>query len=112
MDEEVKLKPPSEKGSEQVPDSANEEIEFAPIIDYFGMDRPDLQTKNDLRELYGLITEGERLSKGEMLMRLRDVELKLGNPPTGENRLRRIIRYLSIDKELTDLLKEQRSFIR
>jgi len=51
MDEEVKLKPPSEKGSEQVPDSANEEIEFAPIIDYFGMDRPDLQTKNDLREL-------------------------------------------------------------
>lgn len=110
-DKPVKLKSPQEKGPELGPETGLEEIDFAPLIDYFGMDRPSLEEKNDLRELYRLI-DGGKLEKGELMSKLRHLEIRLGAPPTGENRLRRIINFLALDKQIEELIKEQQSYLR
>lgn len=111
-DETVELKAPKDKGPEAGPVGALEEIDFAPLVDYFDMDRPNFHESNDLRDLYRLISGGESLSKGELLMRVRDLDMKLGSPATGEKRIKRMIRYLEIDQQLEELLKEQKAYIR
>jgi hypothetical protein len=112
MDESVELKSPDKKGPELGPEAGLEEIDFAPLIDYFGMDRPDGQTKNDLRELFTHLSKSGELSKGELMGKLRAVERRLGAPPTSENRIRRIVNYLALDDQIGDLIKEQASYVR
>lgn len=91
--------------------STLEEIDFAPLLDYFGMDRPLLDEKNDLRYISTWIGK-QGQEKGDQMLALKKLEIKLGFPPTGENRLKRIINYLKIDEQLGDLLKEQEAIRR
>lgn len=107
--EEVKLKESVEKGPETVSEGSNEEVDFAPMIDYFGMERPSLEEKNDLRELIGLLGTTNKVT---LLTKLRQLEIKIGMPPTSENRLKRIIRVLDIDRQVGDLLKEQEAYVK
>jgi len=110
-DKPVELKPSEEKGPELGPETGLEEIDFAPLLDYFDIDRPSLHEKNDLRELHQLLDAGN-LTKGELMSKLRHLEIRLGAPPTGENRLRRIINFLALDKQIEELIKEQQGYIR
>ena len=108
-DEPIKLKSPEEKGAETVSSGALEEINFSPLIDYFGMERPSLEETNMLRDLYQMLGTND---KTEMLTKLKEVEQRIGFPPTGERRIPRVIRYIQLDQEINNLLKEQRTIIR
>jgi len=107
--EPVELKSPKEKGPETVTSGALEEINFSPLIDYFGMERPTLEETNLLRDLYQLVGSDD---KTEMLTKIKEVEQRIGFPPTGEKRIPRIVNYLKLDKEINDLLSQQRVIIR
>lgn len=89
--------------------STLEEIDFAPLIDYFGMERPSLEEKNDLRTLHSLLPGKDAIEK---LHALRKYEIKVGYPPTSENRMRRIIRMMEIEKDLDNKFTEFESYMR
>jgi len=91
--------------------STLEEIDFAPLLDFFGMDRPLLDEKNDLRYIYDW-SRKQGTEKGDQLLALKKLEMRMGSPPTGENRLKRIINYLKIDEQLDSLFKEQEAIRR
>jgi len=112
MDEDTQKSNNEEAPTPSVGNPATlEEIDFAPLLDYFGMDRPLLDEKNDLRYIYNWVRkQGEE--KGDQMLALKKLEIKLGFPPTGENRLKRIVNYLKIDEQLEDLLKEQEAYVR
>lgn len=109
--EEVILKDTTEKGPEVGPEAGLEDIDFAPLIDYFGMDRPSLDEKNELRGiLEWLSAEGAR-DKADQLTKLKQLELRLGSPPTGERRLGRLLNYMKLDMQIGRLLKEQSAYV-
>lgn len=90
--------------------TALEEIEFAPLVDYFTMERPTLDEKNDLRYLYQWARKQGAIEKGDILRNIKRLEIKLGHPPTSENRIKRIINYLKIDDQIDSLLLEQSAY--
>ena len=87
--------------------TALEEGEFAPLVDYFTMERPNLDEQKDLRFIYQWARKQGAEERGEILAKIKKLEIKLGAPPTGENRMKRLINYLKIDAQLDSLLLEQ-----
>lgn len=109
--EEVILKESQEKGAELGPESGLEEIDFAPLIDYFGMDRPSLDEKGELRGILEWLNAQGARDKADQLTKLKQLELRLGSPPTSERRLARLVNYMKLDMQIDRLLKEQSAYV-
>lgn len=110
--DEVILKESVDKGAESGPPSALEEIDFAPLVDYFGMDRPSLEEQNELRGILEWLTSQGARDKADQLTKLKQLEIRLGSPPTGERRLGRLLGYMKLDMQIDRLLKEQGAYVR
>jgi hypothetical protein len=112
--DEVTLKPPAEKGPEVGPETGLEEIDFAPLADYFDLEGPvrSQSEQNSLRSIYQWLTSQGVKEKGDMLAKLRSLELQLGTPDLGEKRLNRLVRVIEIDRQVEDLMKERSAYVR
>lgn len=111
MEEEVQLKDSQDKGPELGPETGLEEIDFGPILDFFDMDRPLLQEKNDIRELHNwAVGEGAK-TRSEILQKIKELDIQLGAPPTGESKIRRMLNHISISRQIKELEKEREAYV-
>lgn len=112
MDEEVTLKESIQKGPEVGGSRDLDAIEIAPLRDYFGVERPLPSEEQDLKYLSDWAGKQGAKTKGEVFQKLKALEIKLGAPPTSENRIKHMVSYLKIDAQIEDLLLEQSGYMR
>jgi hypothetical protein len=112
--DEVTLKNPEDKGPEVGPDAGLEEIDFKPLADYFDLEGPvrSQDELNNLRSIYQWLTGQGVNEKGDMMAKLRSLELQLGTPDLGERRINRLVRVIEIDRQVEDLMKERTAYVR
>jgi hypothetical protein len=87
------------------------EVDRFPLKKYFGIDETfdsgwgeDLDTINKWGERRGFKTHED------MLLELKKIEIKLGTPSLGENRVTRLKNYLTLDEKLGSVLKEMEAY--
>lgn len=86
--------------------AVSNEADRVPLKQYFGItDAYDSGYGNDL-DYINQWAKNKGLKKEDMLLEIKKVEQKLGQPMVGENRYHRVKHYLSLDAKLTDTLKE------
>lgn len=114
MEEEAvtKVIDSSEKGPELEGPGALDEIDFAPLRDFFEMERPDSQESERLGFITKWMKQHGYENKSDLIAKLGTLEREMGAPNLGESRLGRIYNWLKIDSEIESLMKEREAYRR
>ncbi len=75
---------------------------------FFGvpMDKATIKDKKELSDMYSWGKENNK-SLGDMMQSLRDLELKLGQPPIGMRRQSKLWNHMKLQRNINDLVKRQ-----
>lgn len=85
------------------------DIDRVPLKQYFGItDSYDTGYGEDLDFINGWARD-KGYDRETMMIEIKKIEQRLGSPMPGENRYHRVKHYLSLDKKLTNTLKEMSS---
>lgn len=106
-------RPPSNIAASPVPtQSITPMVNGVPIelIEYFNIDirNTDSRDNNQLVEIYKLLkNDGE--TDGDMLLKIGEIERKLGSPAFNETRYGRIWSYLRINNRISEMEKQKKA---
>jgi len=88
-------------------DTLDDAMSVAKLKDYFNIESNlDAVKQNRLKFLVGWAHKNGCKTNADMLAALRSVEFKLGDPSWGEEREARLFRYLRLQAQQQDILKE------
>ena len=88
------------------------------VVTHLGVDNSELdnfspEDLGKIKEIYEWAGEDlEDKSLGNLLMKLRDLDVKLGATPIGERRWKRIWNYVHLDKRVKDMEKQRNACLR
>ena len=80
--------------------------DHTPLKQYFGIESPYDDGWGEDFDFIISRAQGKAMKREDMLLELKNIELKLGSPTPGEKRWHRIKHYLSLQDKLDGTLKE------
>lgn len=80
------------------------------LIDYFNIDIRNLDSRdsNQLSEVYKLL-KSDSETEGDVLLKIGEIERKLGSPTYNETRYGRIWSYLRINSRINEMEKQKKA---
>lgn len=104
-----------EPAPQAVPESS---VTSAPAIDlstfrlkqYFNLDHYDTMWEEKVGDIQKIFREKGINNPDEIELELRKLEQRLGQPPMGEHRIAHLYRYLKLDRQLGDTIRELESY--
>lgn len=83
------------------------------LFEMYGIDYTDDVARGRLKDINNWISADlEEKTIGNVMMKLRDLDTKLGATPAGGRRIDRIWNHLKISQKMKDLMKQQRALER
>lgn len=83
------------------------------LFEMYGIDYSDEVARGRLKDINNwILNDLEEKTIGNVMMRLRDLDSKLGATPAGEKRINRIWNWLKIRNQIDDMTKRQRALER
>lgn len=82
------------------------QTDHTPLKQFFGIDTPYDDGYGDDFDYITNWAKERNLSKEDMLLEIKKIEMRLGSPMPGEKRWHRVKHHLSLDAKLTSTLKE------
>ena len=82
------------------------DINYLQLQNFFGVDSPDGGEIDTMNDIYGML-EGSSETFTDMLLTIRNIEMKMGAPTLGVSRISHLHQYLKIDATITNLEKQK-----
>lgn len=82
---------------------------------YFGVDfgKVDSKTHTELNDVYNYVkTQNKTKSMGEILNKVKRLEIKLGAPNVGQSRVSKVWNYVKMSQHINDLEAQREAFRR
>ena len=86
--------------------TGGKDINYLQLQNFFGVEAPDGSEIDTMNDIYSML-EGSSETFTDMLLAIRNIEMKMGAPNLGVSRISHLHQYLKIDATISNLEKQK-----